>query len=400
MQFHRVLAQAISVACVSSFVGLGSPALAQSSSTFTPPMGPTVAVPAEVNTAILNQIAKRGQAQVIVEVAVPTNDAIARPQAATDAKPLSSSEIAARVASIQRDVTTSTDPVMRALASADINVTQSFTNLPMLVTTVDLAQYERLQRIPGVLKIYPNDEIRLEQTVIEPVAAPAPSPITHPPALSGAELVAAEQKQLQDAVEKATESYSNTYINATQLHAKGFTGAGQTVVIIDDGVQTSHTSFQGKIAAEACFGNVSNTTTDTTLCTGGVTSLIGTGAASSNCGGTNEVCGHGTHVAGIAAGADGAGSSGSTIRGVAYGAKIIPIQVFYQVRDTTRCDGSATCTLTNGTTVLAALNHVISLASSNTIAAVNMSIGGGTYSSYCDTDVRKPQLIRCGAWAF
>src|SRR5262249_46363871 len=102
---------------------------------------------------------------------------------------------------------------------------------------------------------------------------------------------------------------------------------------------------------------------------------------------TIDGCEHGTHVAGIAAGLGG-GVTGvlDSDSGVARGATIIAIQVFSKVSDSTFCGGAAytPCTGAYDSDIISGLNRVYTLRTSYNIAAVNMSLGSGTYGSYCD----------------
>lgn len=112
----------------------------------------------------------------------------------------------------------------------------------------------------------------------------------------------------------------------------GFSGAGQTVAILDTGVDFTHSFLIGKNALEECFSttgtfseldsnNVPYTYNTTTVCPNGQTHMVGNGAGR-NC--TINGCDHGTHVAGIAAG------KGNNFSGVARDANIFAIQVFSQ----------------------------------------------------------------------
>ncbi|MFA5589461.1 MAG: S8 family serine peptidase [Lysobacteraceae bacterium] len=95
----------------------------------------------------------------------------------------------------------------------------------------------------------------------------------------------------------------------TPVHLAGLTGAGRKVVILDSGLRLDHQSFAGRIVAEACFC--------TNCCPNGQSTQFGAGAAI-------DGHGHGTNVAGIAAGA--AGVAGVP-RGVASSADIVAVRV-------------------------------------------------------------------------
>jgi len=146
--------------------------------------------------------------------------------------------------------------------------------------------------------------------------------------------------------------------------------------------------FDGKIVAEACFSDTFDPV-DESLCANGNDSQIGFGSASLCPSGTT-VCEHGSHVAGIAAGNDQTGSTQR--RGVAYGADLIPIQVFTRVNDPDACDGEDSCELSYDSATVAALNHVINLTDTFSIAAANMSLGSKLTDTACDNNVHKTAI--------
>lgn len=114
-------------------------------------------------------------------------------------------------------------------------------------------------------------------------------------------------------------------------------GAGVNIYIIDSGVQANHSQFTGRVQAGASFVN--------------------TVAANGDGPGNTDCDGHGTHVAGIAAG---------STTGVAPKATIIPVQIF----------GCASDAPAETYRVVSALDWVIDHHKSGTPAVVNMSIGG------------------------
>jgi serine protease len=164
-------------------------------------------------------------------------------------------------------------------------------------------------------------------------------------------------------------------IGADQAHAQGFTGTGQAVAVLDTGIDTDHPNFGTRIVDEACFSAVD--TGVESLCPNGQTQQTGKGSAdamTAKCiaDGTN-LCEHGTHVAGIAAGES----------GVAPGANIVAIQVFSRVNDESTC-GEPSCLLAFESSLRLAMDYVA--ASSQPIAAVNLSLGGAPSETSCDTD--------------
>ena len=128
------------------------------------------------------------------------------------------------------------------------------------------------------------------------------------------------------------------------------------------------------MVAEACYSTTSGTTS-TAVCTDGSTAP-GSGL---NCDPSILACGHGTHVAGIVAGKN------STFSGVAKDATLIAIQIFSKFSATYSACGGSPCVLTYGSDQIAGLQHVYDLRNTYNISSVNMSIGGGSYSTYCDS---------------
>ncbi len=164
-------------------------------------------------------------------------------------------------------------------------------------------------------------------------------------------------------------------VNAASAWNAGFTGAGQTIVILDSGVDKTHPFLAGKVVAEACFSSPDSDQpagTSFTLCPNGLTQMIGAGAGV-NCDVAISGCSHGTHVAGIAAGS----SNADSIWGIARNANLISIQVDHRNNDPSGCspDEPAPCARYLFGDVALALSHVATnLAANFSIAAVNMSL--------------------------
>lgn len=177
-------------------------------------------------------------------------------------------------------------------------------------------------------------------------------------------------------------------IGGNNAWAAGYTGAGQTVAILDTGVDKTHPFLDGgKVVSEACFSTTGFDLTNghyESVCPGGAPFSTATGsgidcvAAAAGYPGAQDNCRHGTHVAGIAAG-DGGGTSNI---GVARDANIIAIQVFSLFTD---LDGA----YTYSSDQISGLERVYALRNTYNIAAVNMSLGGSRYYSACDGDSRK-----------
>lgn len=154
-------------------------------------------------------------------------------------------------------------------------------------------------------------------------------------------------------------------VQGNQAHSAGFTGTGQTIAILDSGVDKNHPFFGGRVASEACYSG--GGAGSTSVCPGGVPSSTAPGSGMP-C--SFEDCDHGTHVAGIAAG------SNSSIKGVAPGASIISVQLASrQGNELVVWDAD----------VIKGLERVYELRNQFTIAAVNLSLGRGQFTSLCDS---------------
>ncbi|HQR35769.1 MAG TPA: S8 family serine peptidase, partial [Blastocatellia bacterium] len=202
----------------------------------------------------------------------------------------------------------------------------------------------------------------------------------------------------EDALSKPTLNESTRVIGADAAWASGFTGAGQTVAILDTGVDGTHPALSGKVVSEACF-STDNGSDRRSLCPGGVTSSTAAGSGV-NCTGVGG-CDHGTHVAGIAAGRPGTNASGDTLTGVARDANVIAIQVFTRFTNNSDCDGSAPCVKSFASDQISGMERVRDLANMVDgggnpifrIASVNMSLGDDSNnSSSCNGDSRKAAI--------
>ena len=161
--------------------------------------------------------------------------------------------------------------------------------------------------------------------------------------------------------------------------SRGFDGSGTVVAIVDTGVDAAHPFLAGKVIEEACYSSTTGGSyPSTSLCPGGVETQTGPGAGAP-C--ALFDCWHGTHVAGIAAGAN------ASFSGVARGAAIMAVQVFSRFPD---CGDGAPCALAWTSDILAGLERVYERRGARNVAAVNLSLGGDPSAVACDGDPLKP----------
>jgi subtilisin family serine protease len=165
----------------------------------------------------------------------------------------------------------------------------------------------------------------------------------------------------------------------------GYSGLGQVIAILDTGVDKSHPLLSGKVVSEASYStNRTSSSGIRSLCPSRVTSSTATGSGVPCT--WESGCSHGTHVAGIAAG------NNTSYRGVAKDAKLIAIQVFSGFPSSYSACGGSPCVLAYTSDIIKGLERVYALRSSYAIAAANLSLGGGRYTSACDADATKASI--------
>jgi subtilisin family serine protease len=191
----------------------------------------------------------------------------------------------------------------------------------------------------------------------------------------------------EDRVAKPSDAQSNSVMGAATAWGLGYSGAGQTIAILDSGVDKTHPFLTGKVVSEACYSSNNAADGATSVCPGGVTQSTAAGSAmpyGGNC--SPGTCDHGTVVAGIAAGNNG------TLFGVAKDASLIAIQVFSRFDSAANCGSATPCALTYTSDQILGLQQVYALRNSFHIAAVNMSLGSGQYSSQSTCDSANPSI--------
>ncbi len=150
------------------------------------------------------------------------------------------------------------------------------------------------------------------------------------------------------------QSTSAGIVDSVTSNSQGFSGAGQTIAIVDNGVAADHVFFTGRVVGGACYSS-------------GCPFETGFGAGEPESGTTIF---HGVHVAGIAA-----GSSTLSFSGVAREAQILPVRVLNAAGDGFLSD------------IVSGLEYIFEQRQNFSIASVNMSLGvlGLPFSSDCDS---------------
>lgn len=268
--------------------------------------------------ALHAQALKHGTVRVIVKVNAPTRPAGARlAQAQRDQR--------ASVARLQ-------DAIFRTVPLPHPETVKRYTDIPYLAMEVDAATLEQLRASPDVKAI------------------------------------------TEDRVARAFLNESVPLIGGANAWAAGYSGTGQAVAVLDTGVDKYHPFLSGKIVAEACFSTNAFDQFFESVCPSGEQEQLGEGAGVP-C--AADGCDHGTHVAGIAAGAE----------GVAKDASIIAVQVFTLSSSDEFCGFPASCTLTFYSDIAKGMEFVYGQRDRFKIASVNLSLGDTfKYPGTCDGD--------------
>jgi subtilisin family serine protease len=228
----------------------------------------------------------------------------------------------------------------------------------------DLA--ERLANGERVRVIVALTEPRAEIEAFEPDELTIHEQWGHVPAFAGEMTIAAlsrlarQKNVLAVSVDRGGTIAMNEslpQIGAPAMHARGFTGGGATVAVIDTGITSTHADFSGRISGEQCY---CTTNGNKGCCPNGAKTQSGAGAA-------RDDNGHGTFVSGIIA------SNGTVApRGVAPSANIVVIRV-------TDAAGSWAF----ASQIISALNYIIERHPE--VRVVNISLGNNQQIGACDS---------------
>ncbi len=196
----------------------------------------------------------------------------------------------------------------------------------------------------------------------------------------------------EDVPEPANLASTLPLINGDDVHGFGYDGDGTAVAILDTGIDADHPFFAGRIISQACYSNAGGAGGGVSICAGGGTAETAAGSANIETAacmdGTANICDHGSHVAGIAAG-NATGAAGAPGNGVAPGADIIAINVFTRFNAAADCSPNpAPCVSSFPSDQVLALDRVLALDGTlaSDIVSVNMSLGAGMFAANCDGD--------------
>jgi subtilisin family serine protease len=208
----------------------------------------------------------------------------------------------------------------------------------------------------------------------------------------------------EDELRKTGLASTTAHIGADDTWDAGFGGMGQTVVILDTGIDADHPFFGGRVVHEACWSDARPLPfREQELCPNGTNNQVGLGSAdaltpqcwefpATSTGAT--ICDHGSHVAGISAGQDPGAPAATGYDGIAPEASIIAIQVFHRVDDcNATAPGDQPCVTAWDSDINSALEYVNDILRHHyNISSVNLSLGGGQHASACDGDAAKPHI--------
>ena len=304
--------------------------LTQGEDALTPPSdGPVMAVKptakaqkARAFAALMAKVQSKGRVRVIVGLRVGESSGASAASSFKDA--------AARAAMASR-VNRAQQALLVRMNSFSISSVKRFKYIPFVAMEVDAAALGALASDPEVFSIE-------------------------------------EDKLLKPMLEESV-----PLVGAPRAWSQGFSGSGQTIAILDTGVDKNHRFLSGKVVSEACY---SGSGSGESLCPGSVTESTSPGSGRPCSDPDLPGCYHGTHVAGIVAG------RGPDFSGVARDASLISIQVFSKFESDDCSDeeeeeeeSEGPCIKSSVSDGISGLERVLELSDDFDIAAVNMSLG-------------------------
>jgi subtilisin family serine protease len=300
--------------------------------------GPPQFAPVQKDAAILHALEAKAAGKGTVPVIVTLADAPSAPL----------------------DIRRHRNGLLSALGSPQLRGLKTSDDMPFVAFRATADQIKRLQASKDVAAVTEDREVTADFGHQDA----SPGPVAPPSLLAGLKPASGTAAGISSngSASQLTSWWDYYRIGVDTARANGANGAGQTVALIDTGVDRTHPWLAGKVVAEACFAT---TTSGSGACPNGSTQQYGVGAAAP-CRFSYD-CAHGTHTAHTAAG----------LYGVASGANIAAVQIFH-------CCGSSGRPTYFESDLVWALSYVYSLRSTYQIPAVNMSIGGGLFSGYCD----------------
>ena len=186
----------------------------------------------------------------------------------------------------------------------------------------------------------------------------------------------------------------NGSVEQPTIGANTADGSGQVVAILDTGVEERHPALgSSKVLSGACFSTASNAGHG--FCPNGLSTDTSSALAARSCADTwsgtraeavQAGCGHGTSMA-AAATLRYTTSDSVSVKGMAPNAQVLPVQVFNQ-----SITSSGKALSSSAGDLLAAVEWLTTEAQRRRTAglapvvAMNMSLGGGSYTSACDSD--------------
>ncbi|MEN8223160.1 MAG: S8 family serine peptidase, partial [Acidobacteriota bacterium] len=241
---------------------------------------------------------------------------------------------------LEKGISSVSDKILNKLNNYNYRIVRRYSTIPFLALSVSPEALLQIRSINEVNSVWEDKLIPLPET--------------------------GSISQNKNIPENPLLSQTTELVGADLAWGFGLTGSGWYVAVLDTGIRPTHEFFTGKDIVEACYSAERD-------CPNGASSMVGPGSAEhyydyQYLGGYD----HGTHVSGIAAGNNGKGKAG-----ISKDSDIIAVQVFsyFPAEDDI---------LSWSSDQLKGLEYVYSLRNTYRIASVNISIGGGEYSSFCN----------------